>query len=45
MDDLRKTELKRLKQTLPKDEYKGLKGALWALRKNEADLTPDDQSY
>ena len=42
MDDLRKTELKRLKQTLPKDEYKGLKGALWALRKNEADLTPDE---
>lgn len=42
VDDLRKTELKRLKQTLPKDEYKGLKGALWALRKNEADLTPDE---
>jgi transposase len=42
VDDLRKTELKRLKQTLPKDEYQGLKGALWALRKNEADLTPDE---
>ena len=38
VDDLRKTELKRLKQTLPKDEYQGLKGVLWALRKNEADL-------
>jgi transposase len=42
VDDLRKTELKRLKQRLPKDEYQGLKGALWALRKNEADLTPDE---
>ena len=42
VDDLRKTELKRLKKTLPKDEYKGLKGALWALRKNEADLKPDE---
>jgi transposase len=42
VDDLRKTELKRLKQTLPKDEYKGLKGAMWALRKNEADLKPEE---
>lgn len=42
VDDLRKTELKRLKKTLPKDEYKGLKGAMWALRKNEADLKPDE---
>ena len=42
VDDLRKTELKRLKQTLPKDGYKGLKGAMWALRKNEADLQPDE---
>ena len=42
MDDLRKTELTRLKQPLPKDEYKGLKGAMWALRKNEADLKPDE---
>jgi transposase len=42
VDDLRKTELKRLKQTLPKAEYKGLKGAMWALRKNEADLKPDE---
>lgn len=42
VDDLRKTELNRLKKTLPKDEYKGLKGAMWALRKNEADLKPDE---
>ena len=42
VDDLRKTELKRLKQTLPKDEYKSLKGAMWALRKNEADLKPEE---
>lgn len=42
VDDLRKPELKRLKKTLPKEEYKGLKGAMWALRKNEADLKPDE---
>ena len=42
VDDLRKTELKRLKKALPKEAYKGLKGAMWALRKNEADLTPDE---
>jgi transposase len=40
VDDLRKTEFRRLKKSLPKEEYKGLKGAMWALRKNQADLTP-----
>src|SRR6185436_18344756 len=28
-DDLRKTELKRLRTTLPKDDYRQLKGSLW----------------
>jgi len=37
-DRLRKQELKRLKQELPKEEYATLKGAMWAFRKNQADL-------
>jgi transposase len=37
-DDLRQSELKRLRQTLSKDDYRQLKGSLWAFRKNEADL-------
>jgi len=37
-DRLRKQELKRLKQELPKEEYVTLKGAMWAFRKNQADL-------
>jgi transposase len=31
-DDLRKQELKRLKSELPEDEYKQLKGSMWAFR-------------
>lgn len=37
-DHLRKQELKRRKRELPKAEYATLKGAMWALRKNPADL-------
>jgi len=37
LDDLRKPELKRLKEELPATDYKQLKGNLWALRKKPAD--------
>lgn len=38
LDNLRKREMKRLKAQLSEDEYKQLKGSLWALRKRRADL-------
>ena len=43
-DSVRKQELKRLKQELPQAEYQQLKGSLWAFRKNQADLRPDEQA-
>jgi transposase len=43
-DDLRKTELKRLRDTLSKADYQQLKGRLWAFRKNQADVVPDEQA-
>lgn len=39
VDSLRKSELKKLKSTLPDQEYKKLKGAMWALRKKACNLT------
>jgi transposase len=42
-DSVRKQELKRLKHELPKTEYQQLKGSLWAFRKNQADLTSEEQ--
>jgi transposase len=41
-DSLRKTELRRLKATLPPTQYKTLKGHLWAFRKVRADLSQDE---
>lgn len=43
-DDLRKTELKRLRATLSKPDYRQLKGNLWAFRKNHDDVSVDDQA-
>jgi transposase len=43
-DNLRKSELKRLRKTLSKDDYEQLKGNLWAFRKNEADLEPKERA-
>lgn len=43
IEDLRKKELKRLKRTLPAATYKRLKGAMWALRKREGDLTAEER--
>lgn len=42
-DQLRKQELKRLKKELSEEEYKTLKGSLWAFRKSRADLKPEEQ--
>jgi transposase len=43
LDDLRKQEMKELKRILDKQEYAGLKGVLWALRKKPEDLEPEEQ--
>jgi transposase len=43
IDSVRKKELKRLQKELTEEEYKKLKGAMWALRKKEEDLTHDEQ--
>lgn len=43
IDSLRKKELKRLKKELTEDEYKKLKGAMWALRKKEQDLNDQEK--
>ena len=42
VETLRKQELKRLKQVLPKDEYAKLKGVMWSLRKAPTELTLED---
>jgi transposase len=42
-DTLRKEEQKRLKKELPKDEYKTMKGILWAFRKNSTDLNDKER--
>jgi transposase len=43
LDSLRKAELKRLKRALSTQEYKALKGSMWALRKEKQDLTPEER--
>jgi transposase len=42
LDKLRKQELKRLKQELSEEDYRQLKGAMWALRKPKEQLTDED---
>lgn len=44
LDKLRKQELKRLKKELNETEYAKLKGAMWALRKNEESLNEQDKT-
>jgi len=41
-DKLRQKELRRLKKELPEAEYKQLKGIMWAYRKKDAELSPDE---
>ena len=42
-DTLRKHELKRLKAELLEEEYKRLKGSLWAFRKKPENLKPEER--
>ncbi len=43
LDELRKSEMRRLKAELPEEEYGRLKGAMWALRKDPRKLKPEDE--
>lgn len=40
-DTLRKTELRRLKKELPKEEYAKLKGSMWLFRHKAASIKPE----
>jgi transposase len=42
-EGLRQHELRRLKKALPPAEYQGLKGSMWAFRKNPQDLRPEER--
>lgn len=42
LDELRKQELRRLKKELPETDYKEFKGVMWLLRKNPAELKPEE---
>jgi len=44
VDELRKQELRRLKQELPKEAHSDLKHTLWPFRKRPADLDEDEQA-
>lgn len=43
VDDLRKQEMKELKKILRKEQYAGLKGVMWKLRRNFDDLSEEDR--
>jgi transposase len=43
-EGLRKKELKRLKSELSEEDYKQLKGAMWALRKKKEDLSEEEET-
>jgi transposase len=43
-DTVRKQELKRLKQDLPKAEYEQLKGVMWPFRKRSQDLSKAEKT-
>jgi transposase len=42
-DAVRKREVKRLRQEMSKDEYEGIKGAMWAFRKRPENLQDSEQ--
>ncbi len=42
LDTLRKAEMKRLKNTLLKEEYTKLKNVMWILRKDKDQLTDEE---
>ena len=43
VDQVRKVELKELNRVLEKEEYAGLKGVLWMLRKRNEDLAAEEK--
>ena len=43
VDEFRKAELRRIKEELPEEAYKTLKGSLWACRKKREDLRPEER--
>ena len=43
LDNIRKKEMKRLKEELPEEEYKKLKNVMWILRKSVSDLSDDEK--
>jgi transposase len=43
VDELRKAELRRLKAELSEDEYKDMKGSMWACRKKCEDLRSEER--
>jgi transposase len=43
VDKVRKQECRRLKQELSETEYEEIKGVMWIVRKNNADLTPEER--
>jgi transposase len=43
-DNLRKKEVRRLKQELPKEAYQEIKGALWPFRKSTEDLKAQEEA-
>ncbi|MFO1434194.1 MAG: ISL3 family transposase [Candidatus Competibacteraceae bacterium] len=42
VDELRKKELKRVKKELPKADYHAFEGVMWLLRKNPAEVKPEE---
>jgi len=44
VDDLRKSEMKEIKNALASDEYAAFKGVLWMWRKNHDDLTEEEEA-
>jgi transposase len=44
-EHLRKHELRRLKQELPKERYAEIKGAMWPFRKTPTDLEAPEQDF
>lgn len=43
VDKVRKQACRRLKQALSETEYDEIKGVMWIVRKNNADLTPEER--
>ncbi len=42
LDELRQAEMRQLKAALKPEEYAGLKGVMWVLRRNHEDLTDEE---